>query len=347
HATENTHDSDGSARRGVESGGPDRPVYDYPEHWVADVLASDGRAVRLRPITPDDGDKLVDFHSGLSERTRYLRYFGPYPTMSSRDVRHFTHVDYVRRVGLLIELGDRIIAVGSYEGLNNVDDGKSAEVAFVVADNHQGRGLGSVLLEHLAGAAAENGLERFVAEVLAENRNMVSVFREAGYQISRSYEGGVVHLEFDIDPTEALLSVRNARERAAEARSVRNVLTPRSIAVIGASTDPSKVGHAVLRNLLGAGFTGPVFPVNAEHRSVRGVRAYPTVREVPDDLDLAVIAVPAEAMDEVFEDCLAKEVKALVVVSAGFSETGPDGQEQERRLVRAARAAGMRGVGDR
>src|SRR5699024_2532222 len=203
----------------------------------------------------------------------------------------------------------------------------------------------SVLLEHLAGAAAENGLERFVAEVLAENRNMVSVFREAGYQISRSYEGGVVHLEFDIDPTEALLSVRNARERAAEARSVRNVLTPRSIAVIGASTDPSKVGHAVLRNLLGAGFTGPVFPVNAEHRSVRGVRAYPTVREVPDDLDLAVIAVPAEAMDEVFEDCLAKEVKALVVVSAGFSETGPDGQEQERRLVRAARAHGMRVVG--
>lgn len=319
--------------------------YHYPEHWVADVLASDGRAVRLRPITPDDGGKLVDFHAGLSERTRYLRYFGPYPTMSERDVAHFTTLDYVRRVGLVMELGDRIIAVGSYEGLDDVDNGKAAEVAFVVADGHQGRGLGPILLEHLAGAAAENGLERFVAEVLAENRHMVSVFRQAGYQVSRSYDGGVVHLEFDIDPTEALLSVRNARERAAEARSVRNVLTPRSIAVIGASTDPAKVGHAVLSNLLGAGFTGPVFPVNAEHRSVRGVRAYPSVREIPDDLDLAVVAVPAEAMDEVFEDCLAKGVKALVVVSSGFSETGPHGQEQERRLVRAARAHGMRVVG--
>ncbi|WP_182357350.1 bifunctional acetate--CoA ligase family protein/GNAT family N-acetyltransferase [Tomitella gaofuii] len=340
-----THETDTPAPADLDATAPSGKVYHYPEHWVADVLASDGRAVRMRPITPDDGDKLVEFHSTLSERTRYLRYFGPYPTMSTRDVRHFTHLDYVRRVGMVMELGDKIIAVGSYEGLDNVDDGKSAEVAFVVADNHQGRGLGPVLLEHLAGAAAENGLERFVAEVLAENRHMVSVFREAGYQVSRSYDGGVVHLEFDIDPTEALLSVRNARERAAEARSVRNVLTPRSIAVIGASTDPSKVGHAVLRNLLGAGFTGPVFPVNAEHRSVRGVRAYASVRDIPDDLDLAVVAVPAEAMDEVFEDCLAKEVKALVVVSAGFSETGPDGQEQERRLVRAARAHGMRVVG--
>lgn len=319
--------------------------YDFPQHWAADVLASDGRAVRLRPITPDDGDKLVEFHSGLSERTRYLRYFGPYPTMSRRDVEHFTNVDYRSRVGLVIELGDKMIAVGSYEGLRGVGDGKSAEVAFVVDDNHQGRGLGPVLLEHLAGAAAENGLERFIAEVLAENRHMVSVFREAGYQVSRSYEGGVVHLEFDIDRTEALLSVRNARERAAEARSVRNVLTPRAIAVIGASTDPSKVGHAVLRNLLGAGFTGPVFPVNAEHRSVRGVRAYTSVREIPDELDLAVVAVPAEAMDEVFDDCLAKDVKALVVVSAGFSDSGPDGQQQERRLVRQARAHGMRVVG--
>src|SRR5699024_10770584 len=178
----------------------------YPQHWSADVLASDGRAVRLRPIVPSDGDKLVEFHSRLSERTRYLRYFGPYPTMSARDVRHFTEVDYSRRVALVMELGGEMIAVGSYEGLAAVGDGRSAEVAFVVADDHQGRGLGPILLEHLAGAAAENGLERFVAEVLSENRHMVAVFREAGYQIDRSYEGGVVHLEFAIDPTEALLA---------------------------------------------------------------------------------------------------------------------------------------------
>ncbi|WP_137724772.1 bifunctional GNAT family N-acetyltransferase/acetate--CoA ligase family protein [Prescottella subtropica] len=318
---------------------------DFPRHWLADVLASDGGVVHLRPIVPGDAEKLVAFHGKLSERTRYLRYFGPYPTMSRRDIVNFTTVDHHDRVAFVASLGDEIIAVGRYERLRDVGDGLSAEVAFVVADSHQGRGLGPILLEHLAGAAAENDLTMFVAEVLAENRNMVSVFREAGYQVSRSFDGGVLRLEFAIDPTEALLSVRNSRERAAEARSVRNVLSPRSVAVIGASTDDSKVGNAVLVNLLRGSFTGPVYPVNAEHRSVRGVRAYPTVRDIPDDVDLAVVAVPAESIDAVLDDCLAKGVKALVVVSAGFSETGAPGRDSERRLVHAARAHGMRLIG--
>ncbi|EME23660.1 bifunctional acetate--CoA ligase family protein/GNAT family N-acetyltransferase [Rhodococcus triatomae] len=317
----------------------------FPAHWIADVLAIDGGAVHLRPITPEDADRLVAFHAKLSERTRYLRYFGPYPTMSQRDLVRFTTVDHRNRVAFVAILGDEIIAVGRYERLLDVGDGRSAEVAFVVADEHQGRGLGPILLEHLAGAAAENGLTMFVAEVLAENRNMVTVFRSAGYQVSRSFEGGVLRLEFAIDPTEALLTVRNARERAAEARSVRNLLSPRSVAVIGASTDDGKVGNAVLRNLLGAGFAGPVYPVNSERRSVRGVRAYPSVRDIPDPVDLAVVAVPAEAIDEVLDDCLAKGVKALVVVSSGFGETGSDGYAKERRLVHAARAHGMRLVG--
>lgn len=316
----------------------------FPKHWVVDVLASDGGVVHLRPIVPSDGKALIEFHSGLSERTRYLRYFGPYPTMPQRDVLNFTTVDHHSRVAFVAILGDDIIAVGRYERLPE-GDGNSAEVAFVVADSHQGRGLGPILLEHLAGAAAENGVRMFVAEVLAENRNMVSVFREAGYQVSRSYEGGVLRLEFAIDPSEALLSVRNSRERAAEARSVRNVLSPTSVAVIGASTDSSKVGNAVLANLLAGGFTGPVYPVNADHKSVRGVRAYPSVHDIPDSVDLAIAAVPADAIDDVLDDCLDKGVKALVVVSGGFGETGEAGQESERRLVHAARAHGMRLVG--
>lgn len=317
----------------------------FPRAWVADVLASDGGAVSLRPIMPEDAERLIAFHGKLSERTRYLRYFGPYPTMSKRDVRNFTTVDHRNRVAFIVVLGDEIIAVGRYERLLDVGDGNSAEVAFVVADAHQGRGLGPILLEHLAGAAAENGLTNFVAEVLSENRNMVTVFREAGYQVSKTYEGGTLRLEFDIDPTEALVSVRNSRERAAETRSMKNVLHPRSVAVIGASGDRSKVGSAVLVNLLRGGFTGPVYPVNAESRSIRGVRAYKTVREIPDEVDLAVVAVPAEAIDAVLDDCLDKGVKALVVVSAGFSETGEEGRASERRLVHAARKHGMRLIG--
>lgn len=340
-----TEQSDTDAGGASDQAPKTDPAHTYPHSWVVDVLASDGGAVALRPIVPEDADKLVEFHGKLSERTRYLRYFGPYPTMSARDVKNFTTVDHHNRVAFVMMLGDEIIAVGRYERLLDVGDGKSAEVAFVVADAHQGRGLGPILLEYLAAAAAENGLTMFVAEVLSENRNMVTVFREAGYQVSRSFDGGVLRLEFAIDPTEALVSVRNSRERAAEARSMGNVLSPRSVAVIGASADPAKVGNAVLTNLLRGGFTGPVYPVNAEHRSVHGVRAYPTVRDIPDDVDLAVVAVPAESINSVLDDCLDKGVKALVVVSSGFSESGPDGRSSERKLVHAARAHGMRLIG--
>ncbi len=316
-----------------------------PEHWFADVLASDGGVVRLRPITPDDAEGMERFHSRLSDRTRYLRYFGPYPRMTPKDLYRTTHVDYRDRVGLVIELGDEIIAVGRYEYLSDRPGPRAAEVAFVVADEHQGRGLGSILLEHLNGAAAENDIASFVAEVLAENNAMVQVFRDAGYQVERSRDGSVLHLEFAIDPTEALQSVRDSRERASEARSVGNLLTPKSVAVIGATPSTARVGGAVLANLLSGSFPGPVFPVNRTRTSVRGVRAYPTVRDIPDEVDLAVIAVPATEIGSVLDDCMAKGVKGLVVLTAGFSETGPRGWAAERELVDAARSHGMRVVG--
>ncbi|MEV6066016.1 GNAT family N-acetyltransferase [Nocardia sp. NPDC052001] len=316
-----------------------------PEHWFADVLASDGGVVRLRPITPEDAAELERFHTRLSDRTRYLRYFGPYPRMTPKDLYRTTHVDYRDRVGLVIELGDDIIAVGRYEYLAERAGARSAEVAFVVADQHQGRGLGSILLEHLAGAAAENHIETFVAEVLAENNAMVQVFRDAGYQVQRSRDGSVLHLEFAIDPSEALQSVRDSRERASEARSVGNLLSPRSVAVIGATPLATRVGGAVLANLLSGGFQGPVFPVNRNRTAVRGVRAYATVRDIPDEVDLAVIAVPAAEIGSVLDDCMAKGVKGLVVLTAGFSETGPRGYAAERELVDAVRSHGMRVVG--
>lgn len=314
----------------------------YPEDWRADVLAADGGVVHIRPITPDDAFKLVAFHARLSERTRFLRYFEPHPKLSPKEVYRITHVDNRYRVCLVAALGDDIIAVGVYEG---EPDQTSAEVAFVVDDDHQRRGLGSVLLEHLAGAAAENGITTFVASVLVENPGMMRVFQDAGYQVSDTDDGDVVYLEFAIDPSEALLQVRNARERASEARSVRNVLSPRSIAVIGASPKPGKVGHAVLTNLLRGQYTGPVFPVNAKRGSVLGVRAYPTVRDIPDSVDLAIVAVPASDIDDVLDACLDKGVKGLVVLSAGFADSDSDGDAAQRRLVRDAREHGMRLVG--
>ncbi|MFC4858523.1 GNAT family N-acetyltransferase [Actinophytocola glycyrrhizae] len=316
--------------------------FDYPRAWEADVVLADGGTVHLRPIVPSDADALLAFHGRMSVRTRYLRYFGAYPQIPPRDLTRFTTVDHHDRVAFVALLGDDIVAVARYE---RIDHGPSAEVAFVVEDRHQSRGLGPILLEHLAAAARESGIERFVAEVLAENSAMLRVFRAAGYQVTREMEEGVFHLEFAIDPTEESVAVARSREQAAEARSVHNLLHPRSVALIGASTDPDKIGYAVLGNLLRADFAGPVFPVNAEHRSVRGVRAYASVLDIPDPVDLAVVAVPAEHMDEVMDACLAKGVKALVVISSGFSDAGPDGEGAERRMVTEARAHGMRVVG--
>ena len=339
-------DNSGISNSATESIRPDqRGPHDYPRHWIADVLASDGGVVHLRPIVPEDADALVKFHSGLSERTRYLRYFGPFPHIPARELARMTTVDHYTRVAFVGVLGGEIIAIGIYEGLGASGKPTTAEVAFVVADEHQGRGLGPVLLEHLAGAAAECGFEKFEAEVLAENPNMVAVFRDAGYQLRRSFDGSTIHVEFTIDPTEALLSVRNARERGSEARSVANLLRPASVAVIGASVDRLKVGNAVLANVVAGGFTGPVFPVNSEHRAVRGIRAYSTVRDIPDPVDLAIVAVPADAVEEVLDDCLHKGVKTMLVLSAGFGDTSDSGLESERRLVESIREHGMRLVG--
>ncbi|MGH3880780.1 MAG: GNAT family N-acetyltransferase [Actinophytocola sp.] len=316
--------------------------FDYPKAWEADLVLSDGGTVHLRPIVPTDAEALLAFHGRMSERTRYLRYFGAYPQIPPRDLKRFTTVNHDDRVAFIVKLGDDIVAVARYERLKGTD---SAEVAFVVEDAHQHRGLGPILLEHLAAAAREREVRTFVAEVLAENSAMLGVFRAAGYQVTRAMDEGVYHLEFAIDPTERAVEVARSREQAAEARSVHNLLHPRSVALIGASADPGKIGYAVLGNLLGADFAGPVFPVNAERPSVRGVRAYPSVLDIPDPVDLAVVAVPAAGIDEVMDACLAKGVKALVVISSGFGEAGPHGESAERRLVAEARAHGMRVIG--
>ncbi len=316
---------------------------DYPAAWEADVVVSDGGVVHLRPIRPEDADALVAFHAKLSDRTRYLRYFGPYPRMPERDLHRFTHVDHRNRVALVAVLDEEIIGVGRYDRLGSTGtaDTADAEVAFVVADAHQGRGIGSILLEHLAAAARERGIKRFVAEVLAENSRMVRVFTDAGYSAKYEYDSGVVHLTFPIAPTEQSRAVAFERERRAEARSIERMLTPRSVAVIGASTDPKKIGHVVFANLMAYGFAGPVYPVHPEARHIGGVRAYPTVLDVPDDVDLAVVAVPAAGVVDVVEQCGHKGVRGVVVMSGGFAErdtadTGQSGagRELERKSRR-------------
>ncbi|MBN9618756.1 MAG: GNAT family N-acetyltransferase, partial [Actinobacteria bacterium] len=306
----------------TEDAPADEPV--PPAHWEADVVAADGGTLHLRPIRPDDADALVAFHAGLSQRTRYLRYFSAYPRIPERDLYRFTHVDHHDRVAFVAVLGGEIIAVGRYESRPGSDE---AEVAFVVADAHQGRGIGSVLLEHLAAAAREAGVRRFVAIVLAENVNMIRVFREAGYETTRHVEYGEVTLEFAVDETALTETVMREREQRAEARSVARLMRPRSVAVVGATNDEGKIGHALFENLLRMGFNGRLYPVNPQARHVGGVPAYPTVLDIPDDVgavDLVVIATPASTVPEVVEQCAQRGVHGLVVISGGFGERGTD-----------------------
>ncbi|WP_456575166.1 bifunctional acetate--CoA ligase family protein/GNAT family N-acetyltransferase [Blastococcus sp. SYSU D00820] len=313
-----------------------------PPHWEADVIAADGGTVHLRPICPEDDEGLVGLMERSSDQTRYYRFFGPMKRLSERDLHRFTHVDHDNRVAFVLLLGGQLIGVGRYDRYPGTDD---AEVAFLIEDAHQGRGLGSVLLEHLAAAARERGIARFVAEVLAQNNRMVRVFLDAGYTPTRSYEDGVVHLTFPIAPTETALAVTYEREQRSESRSIARLLTPSSVAVVGASNDEHKIGHAVLRHLLDYGFAGPIYPVNPGTRHVRGVPAYASIEAIPDDVDLAVIAVPAEEVAGVVEACRRKRVRGLVVISGGFGEAGDDGRARQRELVAAARASGMRVVG--
>ncbi len=312
-------------------------------------MLADGRTAHVRPILADDAARLVDFYSYVSDESKYFRFFAPYPRLSSRDVTRFTTVDHDERVALIALLGDEMVAVGRYDRVEDArvapDGVRTAEVAFLVQDVHQGRGLGSVLLEHLAAAAKECGVQRFVAEVLPANRRMVGVFIDAGYSIRSSLEEGVVVLVLDLTETETSASVRAAREHAGEALSVHRLLHPRSVVVVGASRRPDSIGHTVLGNLLAAGFAGAVHMVHPEAEEVAGVPASRSVLDVPGPLDLAVVAVPAECVEDVVAACAARDVAGLVVVSAGFAETGELGRERQQRLVRLARANGMRVVG--
>ncbi|MEV2251963.1 GNAT family N-acetyltransferase [Streptomyces sp. NPDC050147] len=325
----------------------------YPSHWEADVVLRDGGTARIRPITAEDADRLVSFYEQVSDESKYYRFFAPYPRLSAKDVHRFTHHDQVDRVGLAATVGGEFIATVRFDridsrGMSASAPADEAEVAFLVQDAHQGRGVASTLLEHIAAVARERGIRRFAAEVLPANTKMIKVFTDAGYQQKRSFEDGVVRLEFDLEPTDRSLAVQRAREQRAEARSVQRLLTPKSVAVIGVGRTPGGVGRSVLRNLREAGFTGRLYAVNSafeQGTEVDGVPAYRSVRDIEETVELAVVTVPAERVPQAVDECGERGVLGLVVISAGYAESGPEGRERQRELVRQARSYGTRILG--
>ena len=326
------------------------PPVGYPLHWEADVVLRDGGTAHVRPIRPDDADALQAFHVGQSQRSTYFRFFAPLERLPDAELERFTRVDHHDRVALVAvsseEGAERIIAVARYDRTAPT----TAEVAFNVSDRHHGRGLGSVLLEHLAAAAQERGVHRFTAEVLPQNGRMLAVFREAGYEVHQRLDDGIVWVSFDVDPTERSLAVMADREHRAEARSVSGLLTPASVLVV---TDVRAPDHpaacAVVRHLVAGqgerGVRAPVVDVVGWPGAPHPARAWPSVADLRDGVDLLVVGVVAERCADVVRSCAHLRPHAVLVVSSGFAETGPDGVVHQRDLLRAAHSIGARVLG--
>jgi acetate---CoA ligase (ADP-forming) len=307
---------------------------------VRDVILRDGSVLRLRAPEAADEAAIKDFFDRLDPESRYLRFHGH--VRSDRVAAHYAAADGVSRVALLAHRGGEIVAVAGYERLRELG---VAEVAFAVLASEQGRGLGTRMLEQLAAHAAAHGIDRFDASVLAENRRMLRLFSSAGFAVRRETSYGVTELSLDIRPTEQLASRIAERDHEATVASLRPLLAPTSVAVVGASNAPGSVGGTIFANIIDGRFTGIATPVNRHAQVVHSVRAYPRVTAIPETPDLAVLAVPATEVLDVARDAADAGTRALVVVSAGFAERDAEGARRQEALLDLARDHGIRLIG--
>ena len=311
-----------------------------------EVILRTGHSLKLRPIRPEDKQKLKDFFYRLSPRTRYLRFQYAKEHITDEELKYFTEVTPPARYAYVAAIGEakreHIVAVARWDQLA---DKKTAEVAFTVQDNIQLHGIGTLLLEELAKAALGYNITVFRAQVLDENTRMLEVFDESGFRFKKTFTEGVFHYVMDLKEQEEYEKRQAIREHIARSEGVRKLLNPKRVAIVGASRSPESVGGALFRNMLRDGFKGVVFPVNPKTDSIAGVLSYPTVLDIPVDIDLAVVVVPAEHIPAVVDQCAEKGIGTLVVISAGFGESGPEGKERERMLREKILSYGMRVVG--
>ena len=317
----------------------------HHSEMAVDVILRDGTTLRLRPPADADVPALLDFFGDLSLRSRFLRFHG-LALAGDRFVRTLVEPDWAEKgalIGVMGEAeGERIVAVGNYVRLR---DPHTAEAAFAVADDYQRKGVGTRLLEQLATRAAAHGIEAFIAEVLPENRVMLSVFENVGFVPTRTLDGGVVEVKFPIAATEGYQARVDERDHVAVTASLRPFFQPGTLAVVGASARQGSIGGLIFRNLLTGGFTGAAYPVNRSGEPVAGVRAYHSLEEIADPIDLCVICLPGEHVVSAAEEALRSGTRALCVISAGFAETGPAGLARQEQLLALVRAHGARLVG--
>ncbi|MGH2877672.1 MAG: GNAT family N-acetyltransferase [Solirubrobacteraceae bacterium] len=313
----------------------------YPAELEAEIALRDGSTVHVRPVRADDGDAIRAFVQGISPESIGFRFFGM-PSLSWV-VSWSLDVDYVDRLALVAESGTprRIIAHAAYIR----EEAERAEVAFLVADAWQGRGISTVLLAHLAAAAQRQGIVTFTAVVLPANHRMIEVFRQSGFPVAMRSAPDAIAIELPTSLSADALQRFEERERIAAVAAVRSFLEPSSVAVIGASRRRGTIGGEVLHNLIAGRFNGPIYAVNPNADTVQSLPAHRSVAELPSMVELAVVVVPAEEVVGVARECGAAGVRALLVISSSFAEAGEEGARRQRELLGVCRDAGMRLVG--
>jgi acetyl coenzyme A synthetase (ADP forming)-like protein len=314
----------------------------YPARYESDVVLRDGSTLRLRPIRPADREELLAMYARLSPESRRFRFFGSGDVVDA-EVSRLLAADYDHEFVLVAEAGGRISGVALY--FRNPKAPDRAEVAFAIADALQGRGVGTRMLEVLAAIAREHRIRTFDAYALHDNRQMLQVFLDSGFETERQLEGGVFHVVLALEPTADSEARAAERSQSAARASLKSFFEPGTVAVIGANRERGKIGSEILHNITAGGFTGRVVAINPAAASLDGVPAYGTLAAVPGEIDLAVICVPCARVSATVDECVAKGVKALVVISAGFGETGSAGRVLEQDILRKVRTAGIRMIG--
>ena len=309
------------------------------------LILRDGTTATIRQAHPADSAAMAAFFAGLSRDSQRRRFFS-FSQPAAKLIGSFCDDSNPRTCLSLIVLraaegGSRIIATGQYVAR----DDTTAEIAFAVDDNFQGKGIGTLLLERLALLAVRNGFRRFWAITTPENQPMREVFRESGFESSTRMDNGYVEIDLSVLPSQTSVARAEIRDRVATTASLRPFFQPSSVAVVGASQNPSSIGRRILNAILSAGFKGPVYPVNPKVNEIGSLKAYPNIRELPQAADLAILAIPADAVESVIDDCAVRGVRGAIVISAGFAEIGDEGRKRQQKLLEKIRGYGMRMVG--
>ncbi len=313
----------------------------FPLPRPADVLLDDGRIAVIRPMVAADRDGLMALHDAAGDESLRLRFFAVNREGSHKYVDHLVAGSGDTVATLVATIGESIVGLATAERVST----GVAEAAFLVSDQEHRHGFGGLLLEHLAAACRDVGIQRFVADVLPDNTSMIRVFRDAGFTLSSRSEQGVVLVEMSTEASAAAVEVADRRESASEARSLAPLFHPRTVAVVGVRRDKAGLGHGVLASILEGGFAGDVYVVHPGLASIDGVRAVPHLTDVPGHVDIAVVAVPALRVLEAVQDAARAGVSTVVVISSGLGELGPEGAEMQRQLLRTAREHNIRLIG--